>query len=85
MDTEGGGEALTSQSQSKHKKGHMTKIYQTDSDEEAIVDFVKAMRSSIARPPSSLRTISRRNACGRGSPTAASCLSKCASLGLNPK
>ena len=40
MDTEGGGEAGTSQSQSRHKKGHITNIYLTDSDEEAIVDFV---------------------------------------------
>ena len=41
MDTEAGGEASTSQSHSRHKKGHMTNIYPTDSDEEAIVDFVK--------------------------------------------
>ena len=41
MDTEGGGEAGTSQSQSKHMKGHMANIYLTDSDEGAIIDFVK--------------------------------------------
>ena len=41
MDTEGGGKADTSESQSRYKKGHMTNIYLTDSDEEAIVDFVK--------------------------------------------
>ena len=41
MDTEGGGETGTCQSQSRHKKGHMKNIYLTDSDEEAIVDFVK--------------------------------------------
>ena len=34
-----GGEAGPSQSQ--HKKGHMTNIYLTDSDKEAIVDFAK--------------------------------------------
>ena len=39
--TEGGGEAGTSQWHSRHKKRHMTNIYLTDSDEEAIVDFVK--------------------------------------------
>ena len=39
MDTEDGGEVGTSQSHMK--KGHMTSIYLTDSDEEAIVDFVK--------------------------------------------
>ena len=41
MDTEGGGEARTSQSQSMHKKGHLTNIYLTDPDEEAIGGFVK--------------------------------------------
>ena len=41
MDTEGGGETGTSPSQSRYKKGHMTNIHLTDSDEEAIVDFVK--------------------------------------------
>ena len=41
MDTEAGGEAGTSQSHSKHKKGHMTNIYLTDSYDKAIVDFVK--------------------------------------------
>ena len=39
--TEGGEEAGTSQSNSRHKKGHMTNIYLTDLDQEAIVDFVK--------------------------------------------
>ena len=32
MDTEGGREASTTQSQFRHKKGHMTSIYLTDSD-----------------------------------------------------
>ena len=41
MDTEGGGEVGTSQLQSKHKMGHMTNIYLMDSNEEAVVDFVK--------------------------------------------
>ena len=34
-------EAGTYQSHSRHKKGHMTNIYLMDSDEEAVVDFVK--------------------------------------------
>ena len=38
-ETEAGGEPGTSQSQ--YTKGHMTNIYLTDLDEEAIVDFVK--------------------------------------------
>ena len=42
MDPEGGGEASTSiECQFRHKTGHMTNIYLTDSDEEAILDFVK--------------------------------------------
>ena len=41
MDTEGEEEAGTSQLHSRQKKGHMTNIYPTDSDEEAIVDFLK--------------------------------------------
>ena len=42
MDTEGEREAGISQSQSRQKKGHMANFYITDSDEEAIVDFVKS-------------------------------------------
>ena len=34
-------EAGTSQSHSRHKKGHMTNIYLVDSDEEDIVECVK--------------------------------------------
>ena len=41
MDTEVGGEVGRSQAHSRHKKRHMTNIYLTDLDEEAIVDFVK--------------------------------------------
>ena len=41
MDIEGGGQVSISQSQFRHKKGHMTNIYLTDSDEELIVEFVK--------------------------------------------
>ena len=41
MDTDGGGEAGSSQSHSRHKNGHMTNICLIDSDEEAIVDFLK--------------------------------------------
>ena len=37
----GGGEAGTSQSQSRHKKGHMSNIYLIDSVGKAILDFVK--------------------------------------------
>ena len=40
--TEAGGEAGTSQSQ--YKKVYISNIYLTDSDEEAIVDFVKDHR-----------------------------------------
>ena len=40
--TEAGGEARAStQYKSRCRKGHMLNIYLTDSDEEAIVDFVQ--------------------------------------------
>ena len=42
MDTEAGGEAGTCQcTQDTKSKGHMTNIYLMDSDDKAIVDFVK--------------------------------------------
>ena len=44
MGTEAGEEVGTSQSHSRHKKGHITNIYLMDSDEEAIVDFVKYLK-----------------------------------------
>ena len=39
--TEGGGKGRQTQCQSRYKKGHMMNVYLKDSDEEAIVDFVK--------------------------------------------
>ena len=39
MDTEGGGEAGSSQFQSRCENRHMTNIYLTDPDEEAILDL----------------------------------------------
>ena len=49
MNTEGGGQMGTSQWQTRRRKGHMTNIYLTDSDEEAILDFVKDHKSSMTR------------------------------------
>ena len=55
---EGGGEAGTSQSHSRQKKGHMTNIYLTDSDEEAIVD--KARKIVFGRgSPTAMSSMSR--------------------------
>ena len=45
--TEAGGEAGTAQSHSRHKKQHTTNIFLTDSDEEAVVDFVKDPKKSL--------------------------------------
>ena len=59
----------------------MTNIYLTDSDEKAIVDFVKDHKSYMTRRMNISRTRPGRNAFGRGLPTAASCLSECARLG----
>ena len=50
MDTQDGGEAGTSQSLSRRKKGHMMNIYITDSDEEAIVDLSRMMWSFTIKP-----------------------------------
>ena len=73
MDTEAGGEAGTSHSLSWHKKGYMTNIYLTDSEEEAFVDLSRIMRRSTTRQMSTLRTRKGRNACGRGSVAATTC------------
>ena len=51
----------------------MTNIYLTDSDEEAIVDFVKN-HGELTTPTSTLRTRQGRNTCLIGSPTVASCV-----------
>ena len=64
LDTEGGGQAGTSQSESRSKKGHITNIYLTDSDEEVIVNFVKD-HAELYDKTNTLRTRPRRNACGR--------------------
>ena len=75
--TEGGGEACTSQSHSRHKKGHMTNINLTDSDGEAFVDFVKDHKELSTRLMNISRKKQRRSISGRGSPTVTSCLSRC--------
>ena len=72
--TEAGGEAETSQS--GYKKGHMTNIYLTDSDEEAIADLRKTRRNFITKQT---RIVSE------SLPTVATCLSKCAGPGLTSK
>ena len=72
MDTEGGGEVGTSQSQSRYKKGHMTNIYLTD--EEAILDFFKDRKKLYNKTNEHFKDKTRKE-----------CLLKCARLGLNPK
>ena len=82
--TEAGEDAGTSQSQ--YKKGHMTNIYLTDSDQEVIVDFVKDHKELYNKINEHFsRTKQGRSVCGRGSTTAASCLSRCARPGLSCK
>ena len=87
MDTckEGRGELGTSQSHSRHKKGHMTNIYLTDSDEEAIVEFLRPIRSCTTRPMNILRTKQGRSVSGRGLPTVATSLSRCSRPSLSRK
>ena len=84
MDTEGGGEAGTFHSQSRHTKGHMTNNYLTYSEEEALVDFVKD-RGDFYNEINEQWTRPGRIACRRGLQEAATCQLRCARLGLNPK
>ena len=84
MDTEGGGEAGTSQSQARHKKGQMTKNYLTDSDEEAIVDFVKDHEELYNKTSEHFKDKAMKE-CLWERFTSTSCLSKCARLSSNPK
>ena len=84
MDTEGGREVGTSQSHSRQKKGHMTNIYLTDSDEEAVTDFVKNHEELYDKTNLHFKDKARKKCFGGVLPTAASCLSKCARLGSNP-
>ena len=53
-----------------------------DSDKEAIVDFVKNHKELYNKTNFS-RTKQRRNVSGSSSPTATSCLSRCAGPGLS--
>ena len=53
MITEGGGEAGTSQLQSSCKKGRLMNIYFLDSDEEAILDFLKDHNKNFTTRPTS--------------------------------
>ena len=59
---------------SRHKNGHMTNMYLTDSDEEAIVDFMKDHEELYNKINKHFKGKAREE---RGSPTVASCLSKC--------
>ena len=72
MDTEGGGQASqkATECQSRCKKGHMTNIYLTDSDEEAIGDFVKDHEDLTTKPMRKLRTKPERIACWKESQVA---------------
>ena len=65
-ETEAGGEAGTSQS--RYKMGHMTNIYLTELDDEAIVDFLKDHKE-LYKTNNISRTKQGRSFSGRGSPT----------------
>ena len=51
---------------SSHKNEHMRNIYSTDSNEEAIVDFMKDHKELYDRLKNTLKTRPGRNVCGRG-------------------
>ena len=55
MDTEGGGEADTSQSESRHKEGHRTNIYLRDSDEAIVHLTPKGHATANSHSPSLAR------------------------------
>ena len=84
IDTEGGGEADTSQSYSRPKKGHMTNIYLTDSDEEAIVHFVKDHEELYDKTNGHFKDKGEKECLWERFANSRK-LSKCAKLGLNPK
>ena len=62
----------------KHKKWHMTNIYLTDSDQGAIVDFVKDQKELYYKTNEHFKDKARGNV----SPTVASCLSSSVRPGL---
>ena len=67
--TQGGEASASAQCQSRNKKGHMMKIYLSDSDEEAIVDFVKDHKEIYDKTMRTLRTMPGRIACVKAAPT----------------
>ena len=72
-------------SQSKYEKGHMTNTCFTDSDEEAIVDFLKDHEELYDKTNDISRTKQGRSVSESGLPTVASCLSRYARPGLTHK
>ena len=57
---EGGGEPSTSQSQSRCRKGCRMNIYLTDSDDKAIVDFVKGHEELYPKTKKHLKYYARK-------------------------
>ena len=76
-ETEARGEA--GPSQSRYKKGHMTNIYLTDLDEEAIVDYVKDHEELYDKTNEHFKDTARMEQFA----TVASCLSRCIRPGLS--
>ena len=66
-------EESTSEAHSRHKKGHMTNIYLTDSHEEAVVDFVKDHEDLYDKAMNTLRTRPGKIDCGIGLQAATTC------------
>ena len=74
-------------SQSHYKNRHMTNVYLSDSDEEAIVNFVKEHEELYDKNKvvNISRTKQGGGLCGRSSRGVASCLSRCVRPGLTRK
>ena len=63
----------------------MTNIYLTDLGEEAVVDFVKDYEELYDNTYKHFKDKARKGVSGKVSPTATSCLSRCARPGLSCK
>ena len=73
-DTEGRVKASAStECKSRHKEGHMTNIYLTDSNEEFIADFVKDHEELCNQTQNKFKDNARKDFCGRGLQAATNC------------
>ena len=80
-----GGEAGTSQSHSRYKKGYMTNIYLTDLDKEIIVDFMKDHEELCDKTNDHFKDKARKACLCERVANSQTCLSRYATRGLGGK